>query len=296
MKAEPPAGITERPANKTTLQVTRVRGGVIAPSPRADVVVSEEPLEIRLAAGGNSRQLAVTMRTPGSDFELAAGFLFSEGVITHKDEITSITYCVDRDLDEEQRYNVVNVRLRTEMLPDLPSLERHFTVNSACGVCGKASIDAVAQGVAPLTAGWTVTPDFISAMSGKLRRAQALFDQTGGLHAAALFSRDGALIEVREDVGRHNALDKLIGWALLNGRLPLSDYALLVSGRASFELVQKAAMAGIPLFCAISAPSHLAVALARRTSMTLIGFLRSEDYNIYAGSERICSHSAPASP
>lgn len=285
----------ERPSNKTTVQVTRVRGGVLATVPRTDVVVSEEPLEIRLLAGGESRQLAVTMRTPGLDFELSAGFLFAEGVIKQKDDIASITYCVDSDLDDAQRYNVVNVRLRAGTPPETPWLERHFMVNSACGVCGKASIDAVTQTATPVTADWTVTPTFISAMSGELRQAQALFERTGGLHAAALFDRNGALIEVREDVGRHNALDKLIGWTLLNGRLPLSDYALLVSGRASFELVQKAAMAGIPLFCAISAPSHLAVSLARRMNMTLVGFLRGDDFNIYTGVERLCGGSSPES-
>lgn len=277
----------ERPSSKTSVQVTRVRGGHLAPTPRADVVVSEEPLEIRLVAGGQSRQVAVTMRTPGADFELATGFLFSEHIISSRDDLSSITYCVDRDLDEQQRYNVVNVRLRGETLPELASLERHFTVNSACGVCGKTSIDAVTQATNPVAAAWTVTPQFISAMSDELRRAQALFDQTGGLHAAALFHRSGVLFEVREDVGRHNALDKLVGWALLNDRLPLAECALLVSGRASFELVQKAAMAGIPLFCAISAPSHLAVSLARQMNMTLVGFLRGADFNIYTGSERI---------
>ncbi len=287
--------IAERPSNKTVVQVTRVRGGVIAASPRADIVVSEEPLEIRLVAGSESRQLAVTMRTPGADFELAAGFLFSEGVVASKDDIAGITYCVDRDLDEAQRYNVVNVRLRGNALPDLPSLERHFTVNSACGVCGKASIDAVMQAVQPVNAAWTVTPAFISAMSDELRHAQALFHQTGGLHAAALFDRGGQLVEVREDVGRHNALDKLVGWALMHGRLPLSEHALLVSGRASFELVQKAAMAGIPLFCAISAPSHLAVSLARRMNITLVGFLRGADFNIYTSAARIAA-AVPVQP
>jgi len=277
----------DRPSSKVNLSITRVRGGLIAKTERRDSVVTEEPLEIRLAAGSESRALAVTMRTPGADFELAAGFLFSEGVITAKQQMTSITYCVDRDLDEEQRYNVVNVRLRSESLPDLPSLERHFTVNSACGVCGKAHLDAITQVAQPVTADWTLTPAQISVMSDGLRGSQALFDQTGGLHAAALFHKSGDLWAAREDVGRHNAFDKLVGWALMDDRLPLSECAVMVSGRASFELVQKAAMAGIPVFCAVSAPSHLAVRVAHRQNITLIGFLRGADFNIYTGEGRV---------
>jgi len=277
----------DRPSSKVNLSLTRVRGGLIAKTKRRDSVVTEEPLEIRLVAGSESRALAVTMRTPGADFELAAGFLFSEGVIPDKSALASITYCVDRDLDEEQRYNVVNVRLRSESLPDLPSLERHFTVNSACGVCGKAHLDAITQTAQPVTAGWTLTPAQISAMSDGLRRSQALFDQTGGLHAAALFHKSGDLWAAREDVGRHNAFDKLVGWALMNDHLPLSECAVMVSGRASFELLQKAAMAGIPIFCAVSAPSHLAVRVAHRQNITLIGFLRGADFNIYTGATRI---------
>ncbi len=277
----------DRPSSKVNLSLTRVRGGLIAKTKRRDSVVTEEPLEIRLVAGSESRALAVTMRTPGADFELAAGFLFSEGVIPDKSALASITYCVDRDLDEEQRYNVVNVRLRSESLPDLPSLERHFTVNSACGVCGKAHLDAITQTAQPVTVGWTLTPAQISAMSDGLRRSQALFDQTGGLHAAALFHKSGDLWAAREDVGRHNAFDKLVGWALMNDHLPLSECAVMVSGRASFELLQKAAMAGIPIFCAVSAPSHLAVRVAHRQNITLIGFLRGADFNIYTGATRI---------
>lgn len=277
----------DRPSSKVSLSITRVRGGVLAKHQRRDVVIAEEPLEIRLVAESESRTLAVTMRTPGADFELAAGFLFSEGVIRAKTELSSITYCVERDLDEEQRYNVVNVRLRAETLPDLPSLERHFTVNSACGVCGKAHLDSIAQTAAPITADWTLTPAQISAMGEGLRSTQTLFDQTGGLHAAALFHRSGDLLAAREDVGRHNAFDKLVGWALMNDRLPLSECAVMVSGRASFELLQKAAMAGIPVFCAVSAPSHLAVRVAHRQNITLIGFLRGADFNIYTGAGRI---------
>ena len=278
---------SDRPSSKVSLSITRVRGGVIAKVKRRDSVVTEEPLEIRLAAGTESRSLAVTMRTPGADFELAAGFLFSEGVIADKSALASITYCVDQDLGEGQQYNVVNVRLRAESLPDLPSMERHFTVNSACGVCGKTHLDAVTQVASPVTADWTLMPTQISAMSDGLRQSQALFDQTGGLHAAALFHRSGELLAAREDVGRHNAFDKLVGWALMNDRLPLSECTVMVSGRASFELVQKAAMAGIPIFCAVSAPSHLAVRLAHRQNITLIGFLRGADFNIYTGAGRV---------
>lgn len=279
---------SERPASTVKFTVKRVRDGTIQSLPRQDVIITEEPLEIRLVAGAESRSVAVTMRTPtGTDFELAAGFLFSEGVIRAKSDIATIAYCVDDDLGEEQRYNVVNVRLRAPALPDLAALERHFTVNSACGVCGKAHLDAVTQSAPPITAAWTVTPARISAMGDALRQAQKLFDQTGGLHAAALFHYSGEILAIREDVGRHNAFDKLVGWALMNDRLPLSECAVVVSGRASFELVQKAAMAGIPVFCAVSAPSHLAVRVAHRQNITLIGFLRGANFNIYTVAGRV---------
>lgn len=277
-----------RPGSKTPLTITRIRAGVVQRSSQTDQVVTEEPLEIRLLAGGERRTLAITMRTPGADFELAAGFLFAEGLIASRDEIVNIAYCVDRELDEEQRYNVVNVRLRRGRLPDLRRLERHFVMSSACGVCGKASIDALEQGgLRMITSPLQIPLTVITGLSAKLRAAQRLFDSTGGLHAAALFNAAGELIALREDVGRHNALDKLIGWALLNGQLPLSDHLLLVSGRASFELVQKALCAGIPIFCAVSAPSSLAVSLARRFGMTLIGFLREDNFNIYSGQSRV---------
>lgn len=282
--------IDSRPGSKTGINIVRVRDGQIETHPRRDDVATEEPLEIRLVTPDQTRKLAVTMRTPGADFELATGFLFGEGIIHDKSEIQTISYCVDRELSEEQRYNVVNVRLRREPERDLAVLERHFVVNSACGVCGKASLDALeTDGAEPITDGVRVTPEHILALPEKLREAQKLFDSTGGLHAAALFDSRGTLVAVREDVGRHNAMDKLVGWAVLQGKVPLERHTVLVSGRASFELLQKALMARLPLFCAISAPSSLAVATARRFGITLVGFLREDRFNIYTGAERVIS-------
>ena len=260
---------------------------------RRDALVVEEPLEIRLQAGGQTRTVAVTMRTPGDDYELAAGFLFSAGVVAGGAELLQMTYCVDAA--EEQTYNSLAVQLRGPSLPELPQLDRHFFTNSACGVCGQTFIDELgAREIPPLPAGPTIAADLLYSLPARLAQAQPLFDATGGLHAAALFTADGTLLQVREDVGRHNALDKLIGWALLNDRLPLHDHVLLVSGRASFELLQKAALAGIPLFCAVSAPSTLAVAVARRFGLTLVGFLRQDRANVYTGEQRI--HAAATTP
>jgi FdhD protein len=280
--------IPARPGSKTQANVIRYRQGEMKTRPVRDDVATEEPLEIRLVTPSRTIKLAVTMRTPGADFELAAGFLLSESIVRAKEDIRSITYCVDRDMDEEQRYNVVNVALRGEPARDLPLLERHFTVNSSCGVCGKASLDALeSDGLQALEDATQVTTERILSLSPELRKAQRLFESTGGLHAAALFDAGGSLIALREDVGRHNAMDKLMGWALLQGKLPLEHHLVLVSGRASFELVQKALVARIPVFCAISAPSSLAVALARRFGMTLVGFLREDSFNIYCGQERV---------
>ncbi|MBC7810787.1 MAG: formate dehydrogenase accessory sulfurtransferase FdhD [Burkholderiales bacterium] len=277
-----------RPSSKTSLNVIRVRRGEKPAPARRDDVATEEPLEIRLVTGNTTQQVAITMRTPGADFELSAGFLFAEGIIHSKDDIQAITYCVDRELSEEQRYNVVNVNLRHDAAKDLRKLERHFVVSSACGVCGKASLDALeTDGLRPLVNDARVSSEQILALPDELRQAQRLFDSTGGLHAAALFDLDGTLLAVREDVGRHNAMDKLIGWALLNGHIPLERYIVLVSGRASFELAQKALAASIPILCAISAPSSLAVDVARRFGMTLVAFLRDDRFNLYCGSERI---------
>ncbi|WP_431038103.1 formate dehydrogenase accessory sulfurtransferase FdhD [Streptomyces sp. P6-2-1] len=266
-------------------RVTRVRAGVV--SARPDTLVAEEPLEIRLAG----KPLAITMRTPGDDFALAAGFLVSEGVLSSADDVRSIVYCAGATDDGSNTYNVVDVRLAEGVpLPDF-TLERNVYTSSSCGLCGKASLDAVrtrthfplAEEAPPLR----LTPALLSALPDRLRAAQRVFDRTGGLHAAALFSESGELLDVREDVGRHNAVDKLVGRALTDARLPLSRTILLVSGRASFELAQKAAMAGIPVLAAVSAPSSLAVDLAAETGMTLVGFLRGDSMNVYAGEERV---------
>ena len=255
---------------------------------RDDHLATEEPLEIRLQAGGETQTVAVTMRTPGHDFELAAGFLHNEGIISDPAMLSGITYCVDADIDADQRYNIVNVGLRLARLPELATLERHFYTTSACGVCGKASLDAIAMRDCPaLPAGPQFDPMLLTTLPQKLRAAQGLFDATGGLHAAGLFDAGGTLLCLREDVGRHNAVDKLIGWALMQRKLPLHDCILLVSGRASYEILQKTTVAGVSVVCAVSAPSHLAVEVARRFGVTLVGFLRGERFNVYAGAERI---------
>ncbi|MFE6944712.1 formate dehydrogenase accessory sulfurtransferase FdhD [Streptomyces chartreusis] len=265
-------------------RVLRIRDG--ATSTRPDTLVAEEPLEIRL----NGKPLAITMRTPGDDFALAAGFLVSEGVLARAEEVANIVYCAGATSDGANTYNVVDVRLAPGVpLPDI-TLERNVYTTSSCGLCGKASLDAVRTAArVPIadTPQLRVTPELLAALPDRLRSAQRVFDRTGGLHAAGLFSPDGELLDLREDVGRHNAVDKLIGRALRSGLLPLSRSMLLVSGRASFELAQKAVMAGIPLLAAVSAPSSLAVDLAAETGLTLVGFLRGGSMNVYAGEERL---------
>ena len=266
-------------------RVVRVRDGVV--SERADTLVAEEPLEIRL----DGRALAVTMRTPGDDFALAAGFLLSEGVVHHPEQIASIVYCAGATEDGSNTYNVLDVRLAPGTpVPDL-TLERNVYTTSSCGLCGKASLDAVRTtahwAVDEADAGPALDPDVLAALPGRLREAQRVFDKTGGLHAAGLFTPDGELVDVREDVGRHNAVDKLLGRALQQGRLPLRESVLMVSGRASFELAQKAVMAGLPVLAAVSAPSSLAVDLAHETGLTLVGFLRGTSMNVYAGAGRL---------
>jgi FdhD protein len=278
--------VTDRPGSSTKVQIHVVEGGTTRP--RSDRVATEEPMEVRLLAGAETRTLAVTMRTPGNDFELAAGFLFAEGIVGDKRDIGAISYCVDQDVDEEQRFNIVNVRLTSDLLPDLRTLERNFFTSSACGVCGKESLDALElRGKVPAPTGLTVESALITELPEKLRAAQGLFDKTGGLHGAAVFDATGALVAAREDVGRHNAVDKVVGHALLEGELPLDRHLLMVSGRTSYEIMQKALAAGIPIVCGVSAPSSLAVELARRFEMTLIGFLRGDRFNIYAGEERV---------
>lgn len=262
-----------------------------------DVLAVEEPLEIRIGLPDKThRAVSITMRTPGNDGELAAGFLFTEGILTSPDQIRQIRHCglkVGRVADSLDRAaalnsNTIRVDLNDGVAVDLKSLERHFYTTSSCGVCGKSSIDALRTGVRnlPPTA-IAVSAEVIRSLPATLLASQQVFEKTGGLHASALFRLDGELDIVREDVGRHNALDKVIGAKFLDGSLPLSESVLLVSGRASFELVQKALMAGIPILAAVGAPSSLAVELAAEYGMTLIGFLRGERFNIYCGAERI---------
>jgi FdhD protein len=280
--------VAARPGTSVEYRITAFEDGVARK--RFDRAATEEPLEIRLRAGGDSRTVAVTMRTPGNDFELTAGFLHNEGVLGARDALLGISYCIDRDVDASQQYNIVNVDLAARELPNFPGLERHFTTTSACGVCGKANLEALeVRGFAPLAGDFTFDAGTLLALPERLRAAQSVFEKTGGLHAAALFDERGTLLAVREDVGRHNALDKLIGWAYLGAKLPLSHSIVLVSGRTSFELVQKCLAAGIPAIASVSAPSSLAIDLARRFGITLAGFVRGSRFNVYAGEGRIRS-------
>jgi len=258
----------------------------------ADSVAVEEPLEIRLGYstpdGRATRSISITMRTPGNDEELAAGFLFSESIIRMADDIASIDAC-GPPAPDSGNHNVVKVELGPDVAVDLDRLQRHFYTTSSCGVCGKTSLDALRViGVEPMGGNHTTFDDeMLIAIPDKLRSSQATFDKTGGLHAAAAFDTSGDLTMTMEDVGRHNAVDKVIGMLLLQGRLPATDLGLMVSGRASFELAQKALVAGMPLLAAVSAPSSLAVQLANEFKMTLVGFLRADTFNIYAGEQRI---------
>jgi FdhD protein len=254
-------------------------------SERPDTLVAEEPLEIRL--GG--RPISVTMRTPGDDFDLVAGFLTTEGVVRDTADLATMRYCSGVDESGTNTYNVLDVQLALGVAAPTLSLERNFYTTSSCGLCGKASIDAIRT-----QARWPVDgddahfdPQMLAGLPETLRAAQRVFDRTGGLHAAGLFAADGTLRCLREDVGRHNAVDKVIGCGLREGLLPLRAHLLLVSGRASFELTQKALMAGIPALAAVSAPSALAVDLAAESGMTLVGFLRGERMNVYAGAHRL---------
>ena len=273
----PPArGRTER------VRVTAVDGPEA--TDRLDRLAGEEPMEIRVAGPGQQpTALAVTMRTPGDDFELAVGFLVTEGLVASPDDLDTVAYCVGPD--GAQEYNVVTVRLRRPF--DVAGHERNFYATSSCGICGKASIDHVEQACGPVAPGPTVARSVLTALPARLRDAQSVFEQTGGLHAAGRFAPDGTLVTLREDVGRHNALDKLVGHAFLAGDLPLSEAIVMVSGRVSFELVQKAALAGVPVLCAVSAPSSLAVEAARRFGMTIVGFLRGNRFNVYTGADRL---------
>lgn len=282
--------------NFTEMSVYRVKDSQ-AFAVELDVLAIEEPLEIRLGSVENGKathkSISITMRTPGDDFELAAGFLFTEGIIKSANQINKIRHCGVPARQNNLR-NTVRVDLRADVTIDFKRLERHFYTSSSCGVCGKTSIEALETGVCRLKE--SATPVFsaeaIHRLPETLRSSQNVFDRTGGLHAAALFSAAGVMEILREDVGRHNAVDKVVGAEFLAGRIPLSDKLLLVSGRASFELVQKALMAGIPILAAVGAPSSLAVELAREYGMTLLGFVRDHRFNIYAGKERIAGKSA----
>lgn len=248
---------------------------------REDTVAVEEPLEIRVETPDGAFPLAVTMRTPGSDLELAAGFLFSEGLVRAREDIVTLRHCVQ--VPPEARNNTVTVRLTRAPTVAAAALARRFTVSSACGVCGLESLDALAaRGVGPVVP-TAVDPELLLALPDRLRAAQRLFETTGGLHASGLFSPDGTLLCAREDVGRHNAFDKVVGWALMDDRLPLAGTTVVVSGRTSYELVQKAVAAGVGVLAGVSAPSSLAVSLAERFGLTLVGFLRQRRFVLYTG-------------
>jgi len=269
------------------VRVTRV--GRAAVRSAEDVAATEEPLEIRLG----SASFVTIMRTPGFDEQLAAGFLLSEQIITAADQVGSIRHCADDDGCEIG--NVLNVWLTGDAATRAATVmagRRLVTANSSCGVCGRRSIDDLLHGIAPVGPGFVVDRAIVTAMPDRLRAAQRAFDQTGGLHAAGLFDAAGTLLQVAEDVGRHNAVDKVIGAELLQGRLPLSDRVLFVSGRTSFEIVQKAVCAGIPVVASVSAPSSLAISLATDACVTLLGFVRNGAFNIYAGAERVATGQA----
>ena len=255
---------------------------------RPDQLATEEPMEIRVESGGATGPLAVVMRTPGHDFELAVGFCLTEGVIDSAADLGEVRYCLGPDA--EQEYNVVTVAVRRPV--DLAARARAFAAGSSCGVCGKATLDQLEVDCPPLVGGPTVDLNTLLALPDRLRVGQSLFDATGALHGAALTDAQGEVLAVREDVGRHNAVDKLVGHAALKGRLPLTDALLVVSGRTSFEIVQKVARAGITTIVAVSGPSSLAVATAQRLNMTLVGFVRDGHANVYAGADRIAGLAA----
>jgi FdhD protein len=277
--------------NFIEMPIRRVRDNQ-TPVFESDTLAVEEPLEIRLGYTENGKKshksISITMRTPGGDFDLAAGFLFTEGIIKSADQINKIRHCGVHGKDSNLQ-NTVRVELRSDVKIDFKRLERHFYTSSSCGVCGKTSIEALETGARKLKKSGKIlfSPETIHHLPETLRKAQNVFDCTGGLHAAALFDTSGEMESLREDVGRHNAVDKLVGSQFLAGKTPIADKLLMVSGRASFELVQKALMAGIPILAAVGAPSSLAVELASEYGMTLLGFVRDNRFNIYTGAERI---------
>jgi FdhD protein len=252
---------------------------------KPDRLATEEPMEIRAAGPGQEPvPVSVTMRTPGHDFELAAGFLITEGLVASPAELATVRYC-ELGPGQEQHYNVVTVRLTRAWDPSC--LVRNFAATASCGTCGKATLDQVEVACPPVAPGDPVPRSVITALPGRLRDGQRLFAETGGLHAAGLFDRSGTLVCLREDVGRHNAVDKVVGQAAFSGALPLAGHVLMVSGRVSFEIVQKAALAGLPVVCAVSAPSSLAVAAGERLGVAVIGFVRDGSFNVYAHPERV---------
>jgi FdhD protein len=287
------ARVSRKPRSVSLTQVSEWEEGVLRR--KDDYLAAEEPLEIRIG----ENPLSVTMRTPGHDTELAAGFLFTEGIIQRSEQILKL----DADAatvtapgsdvggevsGEAGRGNVIQATLAPEALPDFEKMRRHFFASSSCGICGKASIDAIrSRCLEPPNPGFRVSAETLLALPEALRASQAVFGRTGGLHAAALFDARGNLLVLREDIGRHNAVDKVIGWGLLEGRVPLIDAVLLVSGRGGFEIVQKAIVAGLPIVASVSAPSSLAVQLARELRLTLVGFLRGRRFVIYSGDHRI---------
>ena len=276
---EQAAVVVEQGAPGTASAEVLRYAGVGKPKRCTDTLAREEPLEVRV----RGRSIAVTMRTPGHDRELAAGFLFTEGLIHSPDDIVEMGPCLQGEAPE----NTLNVFLSPAVKVDFARLTRHVFATSSCGLCGKASIEAVHQHFPPVTSNVTVSRHVLAALPARMRAAQRTFAQTGGLHAAAIFDAGGNLLVMREDIGRHNAVDKVLGYGLLARRLPFDAGLLLVSGRASFEIVQKALAARIPIVCAISAPSSLAVEFARESGQTLVGFLRGETLNVYSCPERV---------
>jgi FdhD protein len=272
--------LARRPRSVEWTQVSEWDDGKI--ERKQDYLAAEEPLEIRVG----EHPLSVTMRTPGNDLELAAGFLFTEGLIQRREEILGLETNADRG--PANRGNVVRAYLAPDALPDLEKMRRHFFAASSCGICGKASIDSVrSRTLRAPNPKFRVPHELLLGLPDSLRSRQAVFGRTGGLHAAALVLTNGEWLAVREDIGRHNAVDKVIGWALLENRIPLAESILFVSGRSGFEIVQKAIVAGLPVVASVSAPSSLAVQLARELRLTLVGFLRGRRFVIYAGAERI---------
>ncbi len=278
MSSRPPP----HPVPQLRVTVHRARDGRLG-GPEEDAVVVEEPLEVRLG----ERSLLVTMRTPGDDPDLVRGLIFTEGLVARPEDIVGVTAC--RDVPDEARGNVVAIGLADGVELDEARTVRAGLVNSGCGVCGKTTLDAIHATSDPVSAGPVVAPAVLARLPQSLRDGQAVFETTGGLHAAGLFTADGKLLSLKEDVGRHNAVDKVIGEAMRFGRVPLVGTLLMVSGRAGFEIVQKARRAGIPIVCSVSAPSSLAVQLAEEGQQTLVGFLRGGSFNVYSGPQRIAS-------